>query len=436
MLTNVHKIGGSIIGNTKLLRNVLLSSNSLDSNQLNVFVVSALNATPDKTKGTTNLLASTFGKSMFEKINVTDKLMEQHEKIYSDFGISMSNETVKIINEAFYQKTLNETIEVGELISQQMFCDVLTSMNIDSEPISIKEIFRETDIDLNRLISRVDLIEKFKKSINYTDNNCVKVFPGFFHIGRLGTFKTLGRGYSDTTGALCSAVFNADTYNIWKESGGVFSAHPGKYQDAKHISVLSLEEAREITVFGNDVLHPLTAEFLREQKVNVYIKDANTERNLDTYIDISNSQKPYMANPNRVLTPIKAIACKSNLCILDYKISNNNTGFKMPYKPILLNATRGNISSLVTMDEYYELSNIIGNITSTRFNRSLIACVGTDMQGVVGLASRIMNILASVGVNIEMISQGPDEISIVLVVMSRQERLATHALHSYFFQKN
>jgi aspartokinase len=55
------------------------------------------------------------------------------------------------------------------------------------------------------------------------------------------------------------------------------------------------------------------------------------------------------------------------------------------------------------------------------------------MQGVIGMAGRIMMVLADAGVNVEMISQGPDEVCIAVVVATHSERKAVESLEKYFF---
>ena len=67
---------------------------------------------------------------------------------------------------------------------------------------------------------------------------------------------------------------------------------------------------------------------------------------------------------------------------------------------------------------------------------SLIMVVGEGMRHTVGIASRATRALAGSGVNIEMINQGSNEVSMMFGVKSADMETAVQALYKEFFNGN
>ena len=67
-------------------------------------------------------------------------------------------------------------------------------------------------------------------------------------------------------------------------------------------------------------------------------------------------------------------------------------------------------------------------------NLSIIMIVGEDMNEHIGVTARAANALAKAGINIEMLSQGSSEVSVMFIVKSNQEKAAIKALYQAFFE--
>ena len=70
----------------------------------------------------------------------------------------------------------------------------------------------------------------------------------------------VGRGYTDLCAALLAVGLEASELQIWKEVDGIFTADPLKVSTARLISVISPDEAAELTYYGSEVVHPFTME--------------------------------------------------------------------------------------------------------------------------------------------------------------------------------
>ena len=352
-------------------------------------------------------------------------LHRNYDKVYQHFGQSISDKTVSIIEDALFKGTNEETIEAGELASAQLVSDILASKGVAVKQTRFPRTFKGRDVLFANPVTRRGAIETLRSECRTP--TVTTVMPGFFHVGSSGTLKAIGRGYSDVTGALAASVFSGRSYYVWKESGGVFTTHPGYYPQAKRVHSLSLSEARELTAFGNDVLHPLTSDFLADMDLDLAIKDADRERACDTEVQITPMEYGKIAAPK-----MTAIASKSKLCIIDYKLAVPGSDLRFPFHPILLNVNRASVSALLTEESYAILPAKVPCNFTVRKNRSVIACVGRGLRGSVGVASEITGTLAAENINVEMLSQGPDEISVAIVVATADERKAVKSLEARF----
>ena len=66
----------------------------------------------------------------------------------------------------------------------------------------------------------------------------------------------LGRGGSDTSGALIAALLSSVRYEVWTDVHGLFSCDPRQVPTARLISEISYREAQELASMGAKVLHP------------------------------------------------------------------------------------------------------------------------------------------------------------------------------------
>ena len=85
-------------------------------------------------------------------------------------------------------------------------------------------------------------------------------FIGFFGPVPGSLLSQVGRGYTDLCAALLAVGLEASELQIWKEVDGIFTADPLKVSTARLISVISPDEAAELTYYGSEVVHPFTME--------------------------------------------------------------------------------------------------------------------------------------------------------------------------------
>lgn len=99
------------------------------------------------------------------------------------------------------------------------------------------------------------------------------VVPGFYGLDADGRIKTLSRGGSDVTGALLSAILDADLYENWTDVKGLFTADPHIIPDARRNRTVSFEQMKQIALAGAQLLHPDALEPLEGKKIDVLLKN-------------------------------------------------------------------------------------------------------------------------------------------------------------------
>jgi len=89
----------------------------------------------------------------------------------------------------------------------------------------------------------------------FADHDVV-ISQGFIASTAEGQTCVLGRGGSDTSGALFAAILGAVRCEIWTDVDGMFSADPRHVPNAHILEELSYREAQELAAMGAKVLHP------------------------------------------------------------------------------------------------------------------------------------------------------------------------------------
>ena len=430
---HVNKLGGTAVGNSRYYANIreiaLMQT-------CPAFVVSAINPR-DKTDGTTSQLIeihdnwSRYRESgwsdMKNNIAPFRKLIDAHEKLEHDLGLKQDGvECVKSadiieMNVKKWRETLDndfkldDFVYLGELLSANIVAGYLNRHGVDSHVADLTSIMKHNDIKVSNSDERRLFIDDCKLKIPNCVDISVPVFTGYF--GCCNSYETLGRGYSDTTSAIISSIYESPL-TVWKESGGVFTGHPFKVDAAVQLKSISLREANELTSFGNDVLHPMTAQFTKDFGFDVAIRDIRDLTDPGTRI-VSHTD----VVEKRLVT---AISVKENLTIVNVVLDSSKTFNDVLdriryFKPVLIGITGSSVS--IAIDPKDDASDIYDNLSSCGTvkvleNRACISCIGEGMKRQLGTSSKILTELARTGKNIEMIRQGPDEINVSVVVES------------------
>ncbi len=272
------------------------------------------------------------------------------------------------------------------------------------------------------------------------------VIPGFYGAMPDGRIHTFSRGGSDITGALAAAALNADVYENWTDVSGILLADPRIVENPQTIPQVTYDELRELSYSGAQVLHEGSIFPVREKGIPLNIRNTNAPEEPGTMIRESFETD---ANPDRFITGITG---KKDFTIISmFKRGMSNEAGVL--RRVLSVLERHNISvdyvpngidnvSLVVSTEAVEpcLYAIQDEIRKELKPDSLrvydeiaiVAAVGRKMAQKPGISGQIFAALGQAGINIRVITQGPDELNIIFGVDNKDFKSAIRVLYDSF----
>jgi len=272
------------------------------------------------------------------------------------------------------------------------------------------------------------------------------VIPGFYGLMPDGKVRTLTRGGSDITGALAAAALNADVYENWTDVSGILMADPRIVDHPKTIERATYSELRQLSYSGAQVLHEMTVFPVREKNIPLNIRNTNEPDHpgtliSDEFVDQKNNQRFITGIAGKKDFSIVTISKKGMAGAVGtlraiVEIFEDNT------VPICYTPTGIDVISLVVPTEkltphLYTVTDelrtkIHPDSIKVADNIAIVAAVGRKMAYRAGTSGKIFAALGEQGINIRMISQGPDELNILVGVDEKDYAATIRVLYDAF----
>lgn len=112
----------------------------------------------------------------------------------------------------------------------------------------------------------------------------VYLVPGFYGITLLGDIAVMSRGGSDLTGGELSFALDADIYENWTDTNGVYEVDPRIIQTANVIPRLTFKELRLLSSKGFNVFHFNAMLNCKKSKIPINIRNTNNPEHQGTLI--------------------------------------------------------------------------------------------------------------------------------------------------------
>ncbi|TBU45137.1 aspartate kinase [Dichomitus squalens] len=383
-------------------------------------------------------------------------------------------------------RSRDSIIGFGERLGCKLVAAVLRDRNIDAEFVSLENIiplsegenFSDSDTLPQDFYDRVaDLVAERVKACG----NRVPVVTGFFGPVPGSLLRQVGRGYTDLLAALLAAGLGASELQIWKEVDGIFTADPRKVPTARLIPIISPEEAAELTYYGSEVVHPFTMDQVIRRKIPIRIKNVENPKGGGTVIHPDPDVDGYaLLNGNDSCSPVipttttamsrgftplasppfdkhaqvrqpTAVTIKEHIIVLNVNSNRKNVshGFLATIFGTL--DRYGVVVDLISTSEVYVSMAIEENLDKKVLDRvvrelqkcgtvtvvrdmAILSLVGKSMRNMIGVSGRMFTTLGQGNVNIEMISQGANEINISCVIDGRDAVKALNLIHQSCLQ--
>ena len=352
--------------------------------------------------------------------DIFGKIRERYCQIRDELGLKTDLESEF---DALHQKmesgiSCEELVSRGEYFSARLMADFLGYAFIDAT----RWLYFRYD-------GTVDQEKSYAALRDILGDGCA-VIPGFYGVMPDGKIRTLTRGGSDITGALAAAALNAEVYENWTDVSGILMADPRIVDHPKTIERATYSELRQLSYSGAQVLHEMTVFPVREKNIPLNIRNTNDPANPGTLISDEFNE------PRNAPRFITGIAGKKDFSIvtISKKGMSGAVGtlrqimqvFEENNVPVCYTPTGIDCISLVVPGEklrprQYSLTDALRRTVRPDHlviieNIAIVAAVGRKMARRAGTSGKIFAALGEQGINIRMISQGPDELNILVGV--------------------
>jgi aspartate kinase len=226
----VCKFGGSSVASLKgLLRIKSILQNNIDRK---IIVLSAMGKRDKNDTKLTDLLEDVINhRNSINFNNIFDEIKNRMIDFSSQLNINPHliidfNEFKQQIKELSVTKEY--ILSRGEYFTAYCCAQFLNCIFIDAKDI-IEKSYN----------NRIDLV-KISRNLNQLNPNKRYVIPGFYCSNANGKISLLGRGGSDTTGAIIANCINADSYENYSDVNGLLTINDKFSTNFKTIKQLSL----------------------------------------------------------------------------------------------------------------------------------------------------------------------------------------------------
>ncbi len=362
-------------------------------------------------------------------------LEERYSELVKDLGLSLDieYELAEIKKEILNGASKDYCASRGEYL-----CSLILSEYLNMPVVFPDElIVIRSDGKLDDKLS----YDKIADVLSVYDN---AVIAGFYGATKMGKIKTFSRGGSDISGAIIARGVNADIYENWTDVSGFMMADPRIVGREKGILELTFKELRELSYMGANVFHEEAIFPVYGTGISINIRNTNKPEDKGTMIVDDRDIHKY--------GPVTGITAKKNFTVIaiEKTLMHKNKNF---YQDVIGILSKHDVSfehipssidsiSVVISDE--EISDKLDQLMEdiemklqpdsiqALPNMALVAVVGAGMVKSKGMAAKIFTAFADAGVNIRMINQGSNELSIIIGVENDDVENAIKGIFSAF----
>ncbi|HOE07202.1 MAG TPA: aspartate kinase [Bacilli bacterium] len=417
----VAKFGGSSVANTSQFQKVKAIVEAKENRK--VIIVSALGKKEKNDSKITDLLYLLHAHLRYSVPydNVFSMIKNRFCNIKEELQlkIDLESEFNQLAKELNKELSMEYLASRGEYITAKMVAEYLGYTFVDAKDLIC--------FDYSGLVND----KETEKKINEAYQKYHKiVIPGFYGAYPNGTIKTFSRGGSDITGAIVAKALGATVYENWTDVSGILMADPKVIDNPKRINQITYNELRELSYMGASVLHEETVFPVQEGNIPINILNTNEPENPGTIITENcddNSQiitgiagKKHFTSftVTKTHNADKLSVLRAVLNVFDkYKVNVEHIPTSIDsFSVVVANSdVEKCIYDLVSeINKNEEVKNIIVDN-----DISLIAVVGRNMVTKPGISGKVFGIIGNENINIKMIAQGSQELTIIVGVCNK-----------------
>ena len=275
------------------------------------------------------------------------------------------------------------------------------------------------------------------------------VIPGFYGAMPDGTIHTFSRGGSDVTGSIVARAVGAELYENWTDVSGFLMADPKIVPDPRPIERITYAELRELSYIGAQVLHEGTVSPVREKNIPLNIRNTNQPEHPGTMIREAFDDTAAELQESSMIT---GIAGKKGFSVITMTKNGMSSELgvirrvleileryhiNVEYIPSGIDSVSLVVEAAKAAPYLYQaLGDMEKEIKPDSLHvtdgMAVVAAVGRKMAFQPGSSGKIFAKLGENGINIRMITQGPEELNIIVGVDSADFEKAIRVLYNSF----
>ena len=325
-------------------------------------------------------------------------------------------------------------ISRGEWFTAHLMAEYLGLPFVDAADAII--FHHDGSLDLERTAARVrDVVVRVGSF----------VMPGFYGATVDGDIKLLDRGGGDITGSILANALSADLYENWTDVCGFLTADPRIVDDPLTIERITFDEMRELSYMGANVLHEEAIFPVRE--ANIPIAILNTNQPDATGTIIRERVEPHANDP--IITGIAGKKDFMSIYVGKTHMSNA-VGFlrqvlsiferyhvSVEHVPTGVDSFSIVVNGADVKDSIYSIvadiqREVHPDEVKVIDRLALVSVVGRNMSRRPGTAGKLLGTLGNAGINVRMISQSSQEITIIIGVDNDDFERTVGAIYDAF----
>lgn len=267
----------------------------------------------------------------------------------------------------------------------------------------------------------------------------VAIIPGYYGITLKGDIAVLSRGGSDLTGGEVAYAVDASCYENWTDTDGVYQVDPRIIPEASVIPELTYKEIRLLSSKGFNVFHFDAMVSCKHKNIPINIRNTNNPTSPGTMIVSSRV-------PGETAIGIARMDGIAYVYI-EKDMIGETVGFTKElldiFKDYSINthhypSDKDDIAVIVDqqdlVDKAEELKQTLAaalapNFLEIRYDLSVLSPVGIGMKGSPGVMAKASGALFQEGINIEIVDQGPSQLSFHFGILQRDADAGLKALY-------
>jgi aspartate kinase len=331
-------------------------------------------------------------------------------------------------------------VSFGERLSVRIVAAYLRSLGWDAKALDAWDAGFRSDSNFSAAwLSRESWDSIPERILPLVNGGVLPVITGFIAKDDKGNITTLGRGGSDLTATVIAAACKADEVQVWKDVDGILSADPHIVSDPLPVEEVSYEEAAELAYFGAQVLHPRAMQPCTKTGIPVRVKNSYNPSAVGTLI-VSSVTKT---------RPVVAITSRKSITLVDI-VSTRMVGQSGFLERVFACFARYGISvdmvatSEVSISLTVDAANTLTDVEAAlaqfatvelKTGKAIVSIV-CDIRRSSEILSHAFGVCASLGVQVQMISQGASKVNVSFIVNDSEAADVVKALHADFFGGN